>query len=178
MNQTNQTNNNEYEDTNDIVRPPDPVIRERLVDYGDNNDFSNYNYHYQKPDKDKNIDKDIDKDMDEDIDRILKQSLLDFELAEEQKIKDLIALERAERLQKYSNIKKRLQKVQGFDVKNKEIYNTIITIFELYETDFIDTYALDADSYNNVFRLLSTIRLTKEDLELLHELIYPPFYKG
>ena len=68
--------------------------------------------------------------------------------------------------------------MQGFDVKNKEIYNTIITIFELYETDFIDTYALDADSYNNVFRLLSTIRLTKEDLELLHELIYPPFYKG
>jgi hypothetical protein len=166
MNQTNQTNNNEYEDTNDNVRDPDPVIRERLVDYGDNNDFSNYNYHYQKP------------DMDEDTDRILKQSLLDFELAEEQKIKDLIALERAERLQKYSNIKKRLQKVQGFDVKNKEIYNTIITIFELYETDFIDTYALDADSYNNVFRLLSTIRLTKEDLELLHELIYPPFYKG
>jgi hypothetical protein len=162
--------NNEYEDTNDIVRDPDPVIKERLVDYGDINDFSNYNYNYQKPD--------IDKDIDEDIDRILKQSLLDFELAEEQKIKDLIALERAERLQKYSNIKKRLQKVQGFDVKNKEIYNTIITIFELYETDFIDTYALDADSYNNVFRLLSTIRLTKEDLELLHELIYPPFYKG
>jgi hypothetical protein len=170
MNQTNQTNNNEYEDTNDNVRDPDPVIRERLVDYGDNNDFSNYNYHYQKPD--------MVEDMDEDTDRILKQSLLDFELAEEQKIKDLIALERAERLQKYSNIKKRLQKVQGFDVKNKEIYNTIITIFELYETDFIDTYALDADSYNNVFRLLSTIRLTKEDLELLHELIYPPFYKG
>ena len=168
-NQTNQTNN-EYEDTNDNVRDPDPVIRERLVDYGDINDFSNYNYHYQKPD--------IDEDTDKDIDRILKQSLLDFELAEEQKIKDLIALERAERLQKYSNIKKRLQKVQGFDVKNKEIYNTIITIFELYETDFIDTYALDADSYNNVFRLLSTIRLTKEDLELLHELIYPPFYKG
>jgi hypothetical protein len=160
--------NNEYEDTNDIVRDPDPVIKERLVDYGDINDFSNYNYNYnyQKPDEDK------------DIDRILKQSLLDFELAEEQKIKDLIALERAERLQKYGNIKKRLQKVQSFDVKNKEIYNTIITIFELYETDFIDTYALDADSYNNVFRLLSTIRLTKEDLELLHELIYPPFYKG
>lgn len=158
----NETNNNE--DTNDIVRPPDHVIRERLVDYGDNDDFSNYNYHYQKPD--------------EDIDRILKQSLLDYELAEEQKIQDLIALERAERLQKYSNIKKRLQKVQGFDVKNKEIYNTIITIFELYETNFIDTYALDENSYNNVFRLLSTIRLTKEDLELLHELIYPPFYKG
>jgi hypothetical protein len=42
----------------------------------------------------------------------------------------------------------------------------------------IDTYALDAASYNNVFKLLSTIRLTKEELELLHELIYPPFYKG
>jgi hypothetical protein len=161
--------NNEYEDTNDIVRDPDPVIKERLVDYGDINDFSNYNYNYQKPD--------IDKDIDEDIDRILKQSLLDFELAEEQKIKDLIALERAERLQKYSNIKKRLQKVQGFDVKNKETYNIIISIFDLYETDFIDTYALDESSYTNVFKLLSTIRLTKEELELLHELIYPPFYK-
>lgn len=152
------------------VRSPDPVIKERLCD-------PNYNANY-------NTEHDLSQNAvfaqtsDADIAIILKQSLLDYELAEEQKIKDLIALERAERLQKYGNIKKRLQKVQGFDVKNKEIYNTIITIFELYETDFIDTYALDADSYNNVFRLLSTIRLTKEDLELLHELIYPPFYKG
>jgi hypothetical protein len=147
------------------VRAPDPVIKERLCE-------PNYNTEYDLAQN-----ADFVQSTDAEIAVILKQSLLDFELAEEQKIKDLIALKRAEQLQKYSNIKKRLQKVQGFDVKNKETYDIIMTIFELYETDTIDTYALDEISYTHVFKLLSTIRLTKEELELLHELIYPPFYK-
>jgi hypothetical protein len=151
------------------VRAPDPVIKERLCEP---NYYANYNTEYDLAQN-----TDFVQTTDAEIAIILKQSLLDFELAEEQKIKDLIALKRAEQLQKYSNIKKRLQKVQGFDVKNKETYNIIISIFDLYETDFIDTYALDESSYTNVFKLLSTIRLTKEELELLHELIYPPFYK-
>jgi hypothetical protein len=159
---------NEYgtqELDNERVRDPDPVIKEQLCE-------PNYSANY-------NTEHDLIQNTpttDAEIAVILKQSLLEFELAEEQRVKDLIALKRAERLQKYGNIKKTLQKVVGFDPRNKETYNIILTIFELYETDFIDTYALGANDYNNVFKLLGTIRLTKEEHELLHELIYPPFY--
>ena len=158
---------NEYE-YDDLLRCPDPVIKEQLCEpnYG-----ANYNTEH-----DLNENTEFIPSSDAEIAVILKQSLLEFELAEEQKVKDLIALKRAERLQKYSQIKKRLQKIIGFDTRNKETYNIVLTIFELYETDFIDTYALDANDYNNVFKLLGTIRVTEEELELLHELIYPPFY--
>lgn len=153
----NETNNNE--DTNDIVRPPDHVIRERLVDYGDNDDFSNYNYNYNHLETSSN-----------DLDRILKQSLLDYELAEEQKIQEMLVIERSEKAKKYTFIKDKLQKIQGHDLSNKDTYSTIISIIELYEADFIESYLLDETSYNNIFKLLKTIRLTKEDLHLLEAL--------
>ena len=101
----------------------------------------------------------------------MKQSLLEFELAEEQRIKELILAERNTMTKKYNEIKQKLQKVQGYDTTNKELYNTIISIIELYEADVIDRYALDRISYNNVFKLLQSIRLTKEELCLLEELI-------
>ena len=160
-------NSDSDKELEDRIRAPDPVIKEQLCQPNYN---ANYNTEHDHTE--------FAQTSDADIAIILKQSLEDYELAEEQKVKDLIAAERNSRVEKYNNIKKLLQKVQGFDVKNKEIYNIVLTIFDLYETNLIDTYALDAASYNNVFKLLSTIRLTKEELELLHELIYPPFYKG
>ena len=150
------TNENDYD--NDNIRPPDPVRKERLVDYGDNNDFANYNYNYLESTSD-------------DIDRILKESLEEFELAEEQKIQEMMAIERSEKAKKYTIIKEKLQKIQGHDLSNKDTYGTIISIIELYEADFIESYLLDETSYNNIFKLLKTIRLTKEDLDLLGSLI-------
>jgi hypothetical protein len=143
-------NPNETNNDNNIVRPPDPVIRERLVDYGNNNDFVSTS--------------------DADIDRILKKSLEEFELAEDQKILEMLAIERSEKAKKYTSIKKRLQKVQGHDLFNKDTYGTIISIIELYEADFIESYFLDETSYNNIFKLLRTIRLTSAELDLLGSL--------
>ena len=154
----NPTDNDNDNDLN--IRAPDPVIRERLVDYNNNNDddFANYNYNYLETNNN-------------DIDRILKESLEEFELAEEQKIQEMLAIERSEKAKKYTIIKEKLQKIQGHDLSNKDTYQTIISIIELYEADFIESYFLDETSYNNVFKLLRTIRLSKEDLDLLYSLI-------
>ena len=152
---------NPTDNDNDLnIRAPDPVIRERLVDYNNNNDddFANYNYNYLETNNN-------------DIDRILKESLEEFELAEEQKIQEMLAIERSEKAKKYTIIKEKLQKIQGHDLSNKDTYQTIISIIELYEADFIESYFLDETSYNNVFKLLRTIRLSKEDLDLLYSLI-------
>ena len=150
-------NINDFEEDDLEVRAPDPVIKERLID-PDNNAYYN-------------LEHDFVSTPDADIAIILKQSLLEFELAEEQRIKELILAERNKMTKKYNEIKQKLQKVQGHDTTNKELYNTIISIIELYEADVIDRYALDKISYNNVFKLLQSIRLTKEELLLLEELI-------
>ena len=150
-------NINDFEEDDLEVRAPDPVIKERLID-PDNNAYYN-------------LEHDFVSTPDADIAIILKQSLLEFELAEEQRIKELILAERNKMTKKYNEIKQKLQKVQGHDTTNKELYNTIISIIELYEADVIDRYALDKISYNNVFKLLQSIRLTKEELSLLEELI-------
>ena len=151
------------------VRQPDPVIKERLCE-------PNYNANYYT-EHDNREEKNFVSATDDDINKILKQSLEEFELAEEQRIKELILKERNDRVKKYNHIKQKLQKVQGFDRTNKEIYNIIISIFELYESNLIDSYALDQNDYVNVFKLLETIRLTKEEMDLIQELIFPPFYK-
>ena len=151
------------------VRQPDPVIKERLCE-------PNYNANYYT-EHDNHEEKNFVSATDDDINKILKQSLEEFELAEEQRIKELILKERNDRVKKYNHIKQKLQKVQGFDRTNKEIYNIIISIFELYESNLIDSYALDQNDYVNVFKLLETIRLTKEEMDLIQELIFPPFYK-
>jgi hypothetical protein len=151
------------------IRNPDPVIKEQLCE-------PNYNKNYNTEHDDHEVSNFVSA-TDDDINKILKQSLEEFEFAEEQQIKELIAAERSSRVEKYNVIKQKLQKVQGFDTANKGIYNIIITIFELYESNLIDTYALEQNDYANVFKLLQTIRLTKEEQGLIHDLIYPPFYK-
>jgi hypothetical protein len=150
-------NINDLDFEKEEVRAPDPVIKERLIDPDFNTAYDTEHDFVSTPDADIAI--------------ILKQSLLEFELAEEQRIKELIVAERNKMTKKYNEIKQKLQKVQGFDTTNKELYNTIISIIELYEADVIDRYALDRISYNNIFKLLQSIRLTKEDLFLLENLI-------
>lgn len=144
-------------DFDDEIRAPDPVIKERLIDPIYNTDY-NTDYNFVST-------------SDADIDQILKQSLIEFELSETQKVQEMIAIERSTISKKYNEIKQKLQKVQSFDATNKDTYNTIISIIELYEGDFVDTYTLDETSYNIVFKLLKTIRLTKEEFDLLAALI-------
>jgi hypothetical protein len=97
--------------------------------------------------------------------------LIDFEDEEEQKINKLLIGKKQELIEKYVSIKKKLQKIQGHDVTNKDIYETIISIIEMYEMEYLNIYRLDETSYNNIFKFIKTIRLTKEELALLETLI-------
>ena len=101
----------------------------------------------------------------------MKQSLLDFEVEEEQKINKLIEIEKQEVIKKYVSIKKKLQKIQGYDITNKDIYETVIAIIEMYEMEYFNIYILDETSYHNIFKIIKTIRLTKEEFTLLNTLI-------
>jgi len=148
-------NQTENDDEND-VRPPDPTIREQLIEP---DEFS-YNYY------DDNLINEYDN-----IDEILKQSLIDFEENEDQKMNKLLMDKKQEIIEKYVIIKKKLQKIQGHDVTNKDIYETVISIIEMYEMEYLNKYMLDEPSYNNIFKIIKTIRLTKEEFSLLETLI-------
>lgn len=149
----------EQTNKDDDIRPPDPVIRERLVDFGDD-DFTDFKCSYleQEP------------ELEPDLDQIMRQSLEEFEIAEMQKVQEMLAIERNKITEKYINIKNKLKKVQTYDTTNKDTYETIITIIEMYELNYIDNYMLDEKSYNTIFKLLRSIRLTKEEIILLEGL--------
>jgi hypothetical protein len=154
----NQTNNNN-DDEND-VRPPDPTITEQLIEP---DEFS-YNYY------DDNYSNNFINGYDN-IDEILEKSLIDFEEEEEQKMNKLLMEKKHELIEKYVTIKKKLLKIQGHDVTNKDIYETVISIIEMYEMEYLNKYMLDETSYNNIFKIIKTIRLTKEEFSLLETLI-------
>jgi hypothetical protein len=153
--------NNDNSDNDDYIRPPDSVKKERLI--GSDNEFDDI--------QNTQTNYDFNSLSDIDFNQILKQSLEDFELEEDQKIRDMIAKERKEQTEKYVSIRNKLQKIQNYDVANKEMYNTIISIIEMFEMEYLDTYALDETSYKNIFKLLKSIRLTKEEIILLEALI-------
>ena len=148
-------------ENNDNVRPPDPTITEQLIEP---DEFS-YNY-YDDNYSSNNFINEYDN-----IDEILKQSLIDFEQNEDQKMNKLLMAKKQELIEKYVSIKKKLQKIQGHDVTNKDIYETVISIIEMYEMEYLNKYMLDETSYNNIFKIIKTIRLTKEEFSLLETLI-------
>lgn len=150
---------NQPNDEND-VRAPDPTIREQLIEP---DEFS-YNYYSNKYSN--NFINEYD-----DIDRILKQSLIDFEEEEDRKMNKLLIDKKQELIEKYVSIKKKLQKIQGHDVTNKDSYETIISIIEMYEMEYVNRYILDESNYCNIFKLIKSIRLTKEEISLLETLI-------
>jgi len=153
------------------IRAPDPVIRERLIDDPDyiNDEFTNYNYNSNY--NNYYVNNLASEDLDTEFKRILQESKEEFDFLQEQKVKELIVVEKNKMIEKYHIIKQKLQKIQGYDTVNADTYSTIITIIEMYEMQYIETFSLDETSYANIFNLVKTIRLTKEEYELLNALI-------
>jgi len=146
-------NGDEYDDN---IRPPDAPIREILVPRFNTN-FIRQNFN-----------------NDAAFEEVLQQSLKDSELLfaeEEQKQFETIMNQHKERKQKGESIVKKIDKVKAFDVKNKEIYETICSIIELWEMEYIVQFETEQDSYDSIRKIIKTIRLTKEEQQFLNELI-------
>jgi hypothetical protein len=146
---------------NDNIRPPDAPIREILVPT--NTNYTNYT-NYTK----------INQNNDTIFEEVLQRSLKDSELLfaeEEQKQLETIMNQHKERKLKGESIVKKIDKLIAFDIKNKEIYETICSIVELWEMEYIVQFETDQDSYDSIRKIIKTIRLTKEEQEFLDELI-------
>ena len=134
----------------DLVRPPDPSKRETLIEdtHSNNsvfNPFSNF-----------------DINLDEEFEKTLQASRNEY---------DAQQVERDAKVKSLVSIKERLMKVKSYDIMNKDIYETIISIIEMYEMEYIDTFSLEAEGYTNIYKIIKTIRLNKDEHKLLQDII-------
>lgn len=147
-------NNNENN-----IREPDQVKRECLLydNIDDNNYICTNQYNYN------------------DLDVILeisKNEYLEREKEEMEifckKIKDE---HHKEKQNKFNNIKIQLNKVMIFDKPNLYYYELVLSIIEMYELGVIPEYKIDLIDYNNIFKLLKTIRIPNDEFDNLKKLI-------
>ena len=180
----------------DNIRPPDKVITERLVDiniqynkkHNKKHNKNNNKEDYNENNKDTYINEydnneyindygnnDYKKEEDDEqlklILELSKNEYISSQEIEEQKEIDTIIEHSNVELDKYNSIKNKLNKILCFDKQNKEIYELILSIIQLYETGYITTYKSTTKEYNNIFVLLKTIRLTNEEEHSLKYLI-------
>jgi len=142
----------DFEDDTYSVRPPDPSKRETLIDDSPGNSVFNAF----------NIFSNDDINLDDEFEKTLQESRNEYEAQQSErngKVKTLVS------------IKEQLMKVKSYDTTNKDIYETIISIIEMYEMEYIDTFSLEIEGYNNIFNTIKTIRLNKDQHKLLQEII-------
>ena len=142
-------------DNNDYVRPPEPTKKEKLID----SDYYPFN---------------IDNDNDDNLIKILKLSKSEFDLMQEEKEKEMlkiISMDREKRLNIFKSIKQQINKILVFDKPNIGTYETILSIIEMYENEYIVTYETDINHYNKIFNTIKSLRTNKDEFDALQRLI-------
>jgi len=151
-------NNNDFNDNNDNndVRPPDKPIREIL-----NGSNGNSNY--------KSI-------FDLELEQCLRESELSFQLLEKKQKEEederiRIELIVKERKLVCEAIRRKLEKVKGHDIANKVTYETILSIIEMWELCQLEYFETEKESYETIFNIIKSIRMTKDEHKFLNDLI-------
>jgi hypothetical protein len=148
--------------------------KDKYINEYSNNEYSNNEYSNNEYSNNEYSNNDYKEEYDEQLKLILelsKNEYISSQEIEEQKEIDTIIQNSNVELDKYNSIKNKLNKILCFDKQNKEIYELILSIIQLYETGYITTYQSTRKEYNNIFVLLKTIRLTNEEEKSLKSLI-------
>lgn len=135
---------------NDDIRQPDSVKIEQLIH--NNND---------------------------DLNTVLEISKNEYKLfqdEEEQKAIETICNQikeqhHKEKQNKFNNVKIKLNKIILLDKNNLDYYELVLSIIEMYELGIIPEYKTHTDEYNNIFKLLQTIRIPTDEMDNLKKII-------
>lgn len=157
--------NTEHDFINDveIVRKPDEIICEKLI----SNDFYNNSYNHYSYNEEN-----YDMCDDDDYKKAIEMSLHDSREQEDNQVNNIIN-ETIVRTSKFESIKNKFKKIIKYDKFINEIYSLIEWIIEYYCTLQIDNYKYDRETYDKIFnvKLLKSIRLDENEIELLREII-------
>ena len=156
--------NEEMQNMEDNIRPPDEVKREQIMeDYMDGNmDMDIYD--------DTNI-------FEKETEDAIYLSL--YELNEQQKqnrayedqILEKYLFETNKRRETFRELLEEMKKISKFDKELKEIYDIIEPIIDSYCNQYIDFYDFDPETYTKIFTIMATLRNSKEKIELLKTII-------
>ena len=147
-------------DNDNNIRPPDSVIRERLI--------SNT---YIDSDDEANEVNDIHLFEDE-FEKVVQLSLQEYnnqsELSEKNQI-EFLSQEHKIRVTKFNNVKIIIKKILLYDKQFSEICNMILTVIDLYEGYHIEKFEIEIETYKEIYNFIKSIRLTEEEKQnLLH----------
>jgi len=146
------TSFNETDYFEEEIRPPDEIKREQLLG---------------------NMRDDYDREMSEAL-HISMQEAREREIQNlkfEEEIISKYNSEMAERREKFNDLLLNMNKLCKFDKDIKEVYDFIEPIIEAYCCDFVKYFEIDEETYNKIFKILGTIRVNKNTLEILKTII-------
>lgn len=151
----------DYNDEQDYVRLPDPVKTEKLINEDVNYPHINPNINYNQK-------------FDEELNNAIELSTREFNLIQEEQEKLVLELSKKEteqRKNEFHSIKLKLNKILLFDSPNIGKYEIILSIIDIYEQGYINEYKSTTEEFNDIFKLLRTIRLTPQEFESLKKII-------
>ena len=161
----------------DDVRPPDKPIRE-ILNGNTFNDISNNdrsNNDRSNNDISNNDISNNDSNFDAEFEQCLIESQLSFlsekkrheEEEKEFKEKEFKEKEFKERTLICDPIRRKLEKVKGYDIANKEIYETIFSVIDKWKLSQIEYFETDENMFESIFNLITSIRMTKDEHKFL-----------
>jgi len=148
--------NHSDNDENEIIRSPDEVIVEQLVEP---------------------IEQTVPLSEEEETNMAILNSIQDFKVTqkEQDEYEELLLNDfqkmKEEREQKVKSVIITLKKLAKFDKQLAEILDLVDGIISAYCLGYIDQYELDTITYDKIFNELSTIRIDKSDIESFKEII-------
>ena len=148
--------NHSDSDENEIIRSPDEVIVEQLIEP---------------------MEQTVPLTEEEETNMAILNSIQDFKVTqkEQDEYEKLVLNDfqkmKEEREQKVKSVICRLKKLAKFDKPLAEILDLIDGIISAYCLGYIDNYELDTITYDKIFAELSTIRIDKSDIESFKEII-------
>ena len=139
-------------DSEHNIRPPDNTKREQLI---------------------QDTRSDFDKQLDETLELSLQESINLNQVNNfyEEEIITNYLNEIGVRREKFYNLIFVLNKLKRFDNDIKEISEIIEPIIDLYCNQYIQYYEVDEITYDNIFKIIGTIRTDKKNIELLKNII-------
>lgn len=152
---------NSDDEKNEYIRSPDPVIRETLLEpININHSYNNSIYDFEEDDC-------------VFFEDILRQSREEYEKEQLKRHiqNELLEKERLEKKLICTSITQKINKIKGYDTANKNIYETVNSIIEMYEMDHIINFVTQKNQYENIFKVLSSLRITSDEMHFLRNLI-------
>ena len=183
---------------NIYVRPPDKVIKEKLIDDGEDDEYDEYDSWFKtNTNTNNNVDitkplplirdtndiwkneneneYDYEYDLDYDLEKAIEESMKDFKEGDfvDDFIKECIKDEEEEEEETIVKneilplFKSNILRLIPFDKQLKELWEKISPIIDLYQDNKIDHHLLDEITYNNIFTILKSIRIPKDEWGIL-----------